>query len=81
MRTPENLCEHPEKQDVLLRCDREGNFTLRNDYKVPRATVGIFLKLLVSVTIIMARTQDRRARKDIFGHSGVTKIHLNPIPL
>ena len=69
------LCEHQKNnfffQEVAVR---EGRFTLRKIYHVPRVAVMILLLLLATLTILLLRTQDRRARNETFDISGGTKF-------
>jgi hypothetical protein len=71
----------PETQFLMTRCDREGRFTVRKIYHVPRVAVRILLVLLAKVKIAFSRTRDRRARSETFGIFAGTNIHVHPIPL
>jgi hypothetical protein len=50
-------------------CDHEGRFTLQKIYHAPRVVVRILLELLATVSIILSRTGDKRARNEPFGIS------------
>ena len=77
------MSSYANTKRMISSCDGEGiRFTLRKIcHHVPRVAVRIFLIQLATVTIVLSRTRDRRARNETFGISGGTKIRFQPIPL